>query len=115
MWDYDIVYEGVPVPLFDVMVHPDGSLRIVDKKHDFTSRDFDFFLSRRPDIIVIGRGFRGKGGNGVPGEGPVRFLYNPHIRKGTQVLVLPTPEAVQRSNQLRREKKRVLVVLHTTC
>ncbi len=109
------VYKGIPVPFFDLMVFPDGGFRPVDKKHYFNSRDQAFFLKRKPDILLIGSGSLGMGGRGFFENVPNQFMYNRYTRQGTQVIILPTPEACRLFNRLKQENKNVLFVLHNTC
>ena len=65
--------------------------------------------------IVIGSGADGLGGRGFIKESAHQFIYNPHTQRGTQVIILKTPEACQVFNRLKRERKNVLFVLHNTC
>lgn len=109
------VYRGIPIPFFDIIIFPDGTFRPVDKKHFFNFRDKDFFLKRRPDIILIASGFEGKGGRGFPVNAPVQFIYNRYIERGTQVIILQNPQACQLFNRLKKEGKNVLFILHSTC
>jgi VanZ family protein len=109
-----IVYKGIPVPFFDVMIRPDGRLRIVDRKKYFYARDRQFFMKQRPDILVIGSGANGTGGRGFPKEEIHQFDYNPNLERGTQVIVLPNGEACRVFNRLKKERKNVLFVLHST-
>ncbi len=109
------VYKGIPIVFYDVMIFPDGTFRPVDKKHYFNSRDQTFFMQHQPDIIVIGSGAEGLGGRGFVKESAHQFMYNPHIQRGTQVIILKTPEACQVFNRLKRERKNVLFILHNTC
>ncbi len=109
------VYKGIPIPFFDVMIFSDGMFRLVDKKHDFNARDRMFLLKQKADIVVIASGARGKGGNGFPTKAPSQFFYNQYLQRGTQVIILKTPEACQVFNRLRREHKNVLFILHNTC
>jgi VanZ family protein len=109
------VYRGVPVPFFDLMIYPDGSFRLVDKKHQFNSRDIDFFQKQKSDVILIGSGRDGLGGNGFPKSEPVQFIYNPHTQRGTEVIILKTPEACEVFNRLKKEGKSVLFILHNSC
>lgn len=109
------VYKGIPIVFYDVMIFPDGTFRLVDKKHYFNSRDQTFFMKHQPDIIIIGSGANGLGGRGFVKESPSQFMYNPHIKRGTQVIILKTPEACEVFNRLKRERKNVLFVLHNTC
>jgi hypothetical protein len=109
------VYKGIPIPFFDVMIYPSGSFRLVDKKHYFNKRDQEFLLRQGPDIILIGSGMEGKGGQGFPEPYTSQFLFNPYTGRGTQVIVLKNPDAREAFNRMRRDGKRVLFVLHNTC
>jgi VanZ family protein len=109
------VYKGIPILFFDVMVFPDGTFRLVDKKHFFNFRDQNFFKKQRTDIIVISSGSRGEGGHGFPVKAPVQFIYNPYTQRGTQVIILENSQACELFNRLKDEGKNVLFVLHNTC
>jgi len=109
------VYKGIPIPFFDIMIFPDGSFRLVDKKHFFNYRDQAFFIKQGTDIILIGSGDHGKSGHGFPEETEVQFVYNSVIKRGTQVIILKNSEACELFNKLKREKKNVLFILHNTC
>lgn len=110
-----MIYKGIPVPFFDVMIFPDSHFRLVDKKHYFNSRDRRFFNRQRPDVLIIGAGYRGKGGQGFPQQWGSRFIYNPFTERGTQVIILNSSQACERFNQLKKQGKNVLLVLHNTC
>jgi len=105
----------VPVPFFDIMIFSDGSFRPVDKKHYFNARDQRFFLRQEADIILIGSGAEGKGGQGFPEKDPVQFIFNNYRGRPTQVIILRTPDACREFNRMKREGKHVLFVLHNTC
>jgi VanZ family protein len=109
------VYKGIPLVFFDAIIFPDGTFRPVDKKHYFNSRDQRFLLRWKPDILVIGSGAYGKGGNGFFEKSVVQFIYNDFIGRGTQVIILPTPQACLEFNRLKQERKSVLFVIHNTC
>ncbi len=108
------VYKGIPILFFDVMIFPDGTFRLVDKKHYFYQRDKAFFLKQKTDIVIFGSGAYGEGGKGFS-EKESMFIYNPYIRRGTQVIILKTAEACRLFNRLKRERKNVLFILHNTC
>jgi len=109
------VYQGIPLPFFDVLIYPDGSFRFVDKKHHFRSTDIQYFRKQKPAILLVGSGSRGRGGKGFEqGEG-VHFIYNEYTGRGTQVIILPTPQACRKFNELKAAGKNVLFVLHNTC
>lgn len=109
------VYKGIPIVFFDVMIFPNGMFRLVDKKHDFNYRDRTFFMMQKADIVIIGSGAYGKGGNGFTKKVPHQFIYNPFTQRGTQVIILKNSEACKTFNRLKRERKNVLFVLHNTC
>ncbi|MBD3256991.1 hypothetical protein GF377_01065 [candidate division GN15 bacterium] len=108
------IYNGIVIPVFDVLIYPDGGFRLVDKKHSFNFRDQDFFLRQSPDILLVASGHNGNGARGFPDE-TTRFVYNEYIARGTQVVILKTPDACRLYNRLLQEGKRVLFVLHSTC
>jgi len=109
------VYKGIPIPFFDVMVFPNGIIRLVDKKHFFNSRDQNFFMKQRADVIVISSGSKGEGGQGFPVKAPVQFIYNHYLQRGTQVIILENSQACELFNRLKNEGKNVLFILHHTC
>jgi len=109
------IYKGIPLPFFDVMFYPDGRIRLVDKKRSFNQTDRLFLLRQESDIVLIGSGPDGEGGEGFPKKADSQFLYNPISKKGTQVIVLKNEEACEVFNRLIREKKNVLFILHNPC
>ncbi len=109
------IYKGIPVPFFDVMARPNGTFRPVDKKHQFNDRDRAYFFRARPDILLIGSGYREEGGKGFPLASGSQFLYNPVTGRGTQVIIVNTRDACSYFNELRRQGKNVLFILHSTC
>jgi hypothetical protein len=110
-----VVYSGIPIPGFDVLIRPSGVFRLVDKKHHFNARDQQTLLRMPGDILLIGSGMQGRGGLGFPEAFPVQFLPDPELQRAVQVIVLPTREACAVYNRLREEGRRVTFVLHTTC
>jgi VanZ family protein len=109
------VYRGIPIPYFDIMIRGDGSFRLVDKKHEFLAPDRRHFLRQMPDILLIGSGSEGRGGNGFPTKKPSQFIYNTYSERGTHVIILRSPDACTTFNRLRKEGKNVLFILHNTC
>ena len=109
------VYAGIPVPFFDLMIYPNGLPRLVDKKHFFNNQDKKFLLELNSSILLIGSGSVGRGGKGFNIEKGTYFTFNHLTTKGTQVIILKTPEACRLYNRLRHEGKNVLFVIHNTC
>ena len=109
------VYKGIPIIFFDAMIFPDGTFRLVDKKHFFNLRDQKFFSKQRADILVIASGSKGEGGQGFPVKAPVQFIYNYYTQRGTQVIILENSQASELFNRLKSEGKNVLFILHNSC
>lgn len=107
-----IVYKGIPLPFFDVLIFPDGMFRPVEKRRLFGTRHQAFLLKQKPDIIVIGSGVAGTAGRGFPEPTVSQFIYNRHTQRGTQVITLKNAEACQLFNRLKRAQKNVLFVLY---
>ncbi|MBP6875319.1 MAG: VanZ family protein [Candidatus Eisenbacteria bacterium] len=109
------VYRGMPLLFFDALIFPDGHFRLVDRKHSFTSRDQKRLLRQKSDIIVVGTGRKGLGGQGFPEPSMVQFLHNPYSGGVTQVIIQRTADACLTFNRLKKEGKRVAFVIHNTC
>ncbi len=109
------VYKGIPIPFFDIMIYPDETFRLVDKKHFFTNRDQIMINGLAKDILLIGSGSEGLGGRGYPEETKVQFIFNENTEQGLQIIILKTPKACEVFNKLRNEGKNVLFIIHNTC
>lgn len=109
------VYKGIPIPFYDAVIFPDGTFRLADKKHRFSSRDQEYFLKTKADILLVGSGSESRGGKGFDINIGSTFIFNPKTIKGMQLIILPTPEACEKFNQLRKDGKSVVFVLHNTC
>ncbi len=109
------VYKGIPIVYYDILIHPNGTFRLVDKKHAFNQRDMQFFYHHAEDILLIGSGSEGKGGKGFPEVRETQFVFNHLTERGLQIIVQRTPEACVTFNRLKNEGKNVLFVLHNTC
>jgi len=107
-----LLYRGLPVVHFDLMVRPDGSFRLVDKKEFFTLRDRQCLMSQGDDIILVASGSTGSGGRGFPETGVSQFNFNPSTQGATQVIILSNDLAVPTYNRLISEDKHVLLVYH---
>ncbi len=109
------VYKGIPLPFFDVMIFENGFFRFVDKKHNFNTRDIDTICHYSNNILLIGSGKDGLGGNGFPEKLKPQFIFNTVKMKPLQVIILSTPEACKKYNQLKKEGYNVIFIIHNTC
>ena len=105
-------YKGVPIPFFDFVVYPSGYFHLIDKKKYFRSQDKKYMLEHEPDIMLIGAGADGSGGQGFDLIRGTYFMFNQTTLRGTQVIILPTPEACKVYNRLRSEGKAVFFAVH---
>lgn len=103
------VYNCLPIPGADLLVHGDGSFATREgKSHELPIFEFEQFVNtgkRRPDIVIIGKGYKSQ-------------VKIPKIILDSQtplVEALNSNEAVRRFNELRRQRKRVALILHSTC
>jgi VanZ family protein len=109
------IYKGIPILFYDVMIFPDGHFRFVDKKVFFNARDLNTIFTKKPDILIISKGFDGKGGRGL--IEPFKewdFVFNEHTNNGMQVFTLKNEEARILFNRLKKEGKNVLFIIHSS-
>jgi hypothetical protein len=92
----------------DMIVWWDGKKEFRDKSHVFDIDEFVNLLKREPDAIVIGTGQRGV----VEVPDKVKELAE---RKGIQLFVDKSPNAVDIFNGLVKNNKKAVGVIHTTC
>ena len=97
---------------FDVMFYPDKTFRFVDKKTEFNKTDKERLLKYEPDIILIGAGKNGEGGNGFPDKNKSHFIYNAFNNHAVQVMIFDSRTACIKYNELSKKGFRVLFVLH---
>jgi hypothetical protein len=109
------VYKGIPIPFYDIIIYPDGSCHLADKKHFFRPLDVKYFKLQQPDILLIASGSEGRGGKGFDIEEGTYFIINNISLKNMQVIILPTPDACEKFNELKKLKKSVMFVIHNTC
>jgi hypothetical protein len=107
-----ILYKGIPLPYFDFIVFSNSYCHFIDKKKYFRSTDKDFLLRKQPDIVLIGSGVDGSGGQGFDQGLGTHFVFNKYTAKGTQVIIIPTPIACEKYNHLKKIGKKVMMVVH---
>lgn len=107
-----LLYKGIPIVYFDVLIHPNGFIRLADKKTYFNYRDKQFFYSQTEDILVLGCGNETQYVDGFPELRTAQFIYNPEKQKGLQVVMLDTEKACDYYNKLISEDKNVFLIIH---
>jgi hypothetical protein len=99
-----LVYSAVPFPAVDLVIHANGlPLMRGSKAHFVALAEIEGLLKEGPDVLIIGTGYN----NLVQVEEEVAALPT--------VVILPTPQAVKRYNELRGEGKKVAAIIHSTC
>jgi hypothetical protein len=99
-----LVYSAVPFPAVDLVIHANGLPAIRGSKAHFVGlAEIEGLLEERPDVLIIGTGYD----NLVQVEEEVAAM--------PIVVILPTPQAVKRYNELRDEGKKVAAIIHSTC
>ncbi len=109
-----IVYKGIPIPYFDLLIYPNGLPRLTDKKKHFNLQDQRFLKGCEPDILLIGSGYEGEGGKGFKNDEGTFFIYNTKISAAVQVVVTKTHVACKMFNKLKKDGKKVLFVVHNS-
>jgi len=107
-----LIYKGIPVYFFDVLIFPDGSFRLVDKKKIFNKRDQNTILKTSKDIIIFGSGTDGSGASGFPQNTATQFIYDETAKQGIQIIILENDEACKKFNTLKNEGKKPSLILH---
>lgn len=94
-------FSGIPVPLRDLQVRPDGQWHTATGMPALTAENLEWLLEDKPPILIIGNGWDGK------------VIVDPSLRsiKDCEVQVMPSGEAVKAFNGLRKERRRVAVHL----
>lgn len=94
----------------DVIITSEGKVKEaeLERSHLVSERDFLSLVFERVDIVVIGTGQSGC--VEIP-EKVRKFAKDKKIR----LIAKPTPEAVERFNELVEAGKRVVAYMHVTC
>ncbi|MBU5574900.1 MAG: MTH938/NDUFAF3 family protein [Candidatus Aenigmatarchaeota archaeon] len=90
----------------DIKIYPDGKIVEKEKSHEITKFDVDDFLMENVEIIIIGNGT----------AGAVKIDPSVHVAaqvSGIELIIKPTPQAVQEFNKIRGKK--VGAIFHLTC
>ena len=97
-------FNRVPIPAADLQVRSDGETRWVWKRHILDDSTLAWPLSRPASVLIIGRGWR-------DGVRPPQLSLPP----GTELLFLPSGEALREYNALKARGISVAIHFHSTC
>lgn len=107
-------WRGLPVPYFDLMIKPSGSIKLVDKKAYFNKKDkMNRIYGLCEEILLIGSGTNGTGGKGFPKK-ESHFVFNPVTGKPLQILIYPNLQACKIYNKLTAQGKKLLFIIHNS-
>ena len=91
----------------DLQILPSGEIQPRERMHTVSKREVSDLLMHEPEIIIVGTGNSGL--MKVDNDAFVAAQL-----EGVELIVKPTPQAVQEFNKLSRGKK-VAAVFHVTC
>jgi hypothetical protein len=100
--------------VYDVLILPDGTVRerVASRarlrSHTITSHEIEGIGKLQPDIIVVGTGT-----SELASLSDNAYVYVK--RSNLNLVLLPSPQAVEKFNQLIDEGKRVAALIHITC
>ncbi len=92
---------------YDMVASWDGGILERQRSHSVTRSDMLGILQRNPEIVIVGTGHSSL--MKVEKDAEVAA-----ITKGVELIVEPTPKAIETFNKL-AGKKKAIVVLHVTC
>ncbi len=98
------VYRFIPIPYFDIKIGESG-LQLRRKSHLITTEEIANLRISDIHTVVVGIGWNGAA---KVEEGARNF-------NGLNVIVLPTPKAIELFNRLMEERKPAGLILHSTC
>jgi hypothetical protein len=103
------IYSGIPFPIADMVVHPNGIPWFRSTKSlEVTNEELDNLVGSNraswPDVIIVGTGYKDL----------VDVNANIVIGTGIPVESYLTPKAVQRFNELKSRGTRVAAIIHST-
>lgn len=99
------VYSAIPIPYFDLKIGPDGFPQVREKSHLVSFNEVEGYLSKNHGVVlIIGTGY----------EGMVN-VDEKILESNYRVIVLRTPEAIKKYNELKDKGEKIAILLHSTC
>jgi len=99
------VYGLVPVPVLDITIGPNGGLWFRDKSHFVSLDEVQRLLTPDVEVLLIGVGW----------DSAARVDPAIEELRGPEVRVLPTPSAFESFNRCVSERRKVVLIAHSTC
>jgi hypothetical protein len=94
----------------DVFVYWNGKIENaeMDVRHLLTLKRARNILEKKPDVLLVGSGHDGY------------FEVSDEVmhvcqNKKIQLIVMPTPEAIEKFNELVNQDKKIIAFIHVTC
>lgn len=107
-----LVYKGIPVIYFDVLIYPNGVFRLVDKKINFNKRDQQTIFNLSENIIIFGTGVEGDGGQGFPLTDETQFVFDESTLAGKQIILQSNADASTTFNRIKSDNRRPTFIYH---
>ncbi len=109
------IYNGIPIPFFDVFIKPNGWFRLVDKKDQISKGDIIRIFEYKPDILIMAVTENNYSGNKFISLDPINntyFVYNSLTNSGLQIVVLPHQAAIENYNRMVKIGKNVAIIIN---
>lgn len=98
-------FNRLPVPLADLQVRTDGTMRMVGKSHQIPVEQLAWLAKPQPEVLIIASGWQGD----ARPAGPLQNV------KGTKILTMRTGQALELFNTLWQQGVRVAIHVHSGC
>lgn len=94
----------------DVFIYWDGKIEEVrtEVRHKFSRKELNFLLGKNPEVVIVGNGQYGSLEVAEDVEKTAK-------EKGIEFIILDTPKAIQKFDELVKGGKKVVAYIHVTC
>lgn len=98
------VYGAIPIPALDVVVYANGVLGFREKNRQITRVEVGDLVTEDVEVLIIGTGW----------YEDASVQDDARLFPGVEVIVVNTPSAFERFNEMRRNGRKVALLAHTT-
>jgi len=103
------VFSSIPFPVVDLKIKGNGFPVIRKKSHFISLKEIKDLLGNNkekyPDYLIIGTGY----------DNMVRVDEEVFKINSIKIIVLPTDQAIKIYNCLKKDRKKVACIIHSTC